>query len=264
MGSLVAPGVAGSGDLSLVGGVEAASLAGGRETVRASAGGAGELSVPVRGDLSAFDPGDYDVIIDFSVPAQALACARTAADLGKGAVIGTTGLPADAAGKLREAAARAAIVLAPNASLGMNAVFGVLGHLATALGGGFDVEVVETHHAGKRDAPSGTAARLAEIVCRSRGMDHRERVSLGRTPPGGARRAGEVAIHSVRGGAVVGQHEVRFISALEEVRIAHEAFSREAFVSGALAAARFVAGAPAGLYDMLDVLGLAPGGGPEP
>ena len=260
MGSRVARAIAASDDLSLVGGVEAS----GHDMTGRSLCGLRDgavLEVPVRPRLSDLEPSSYDVIVDFSVPAQALACARAAAAAeAKGLVIGTTGLSVEEIGEIRRASERCAIVLAPNASVGMNVLFGLVRRTSEILDRTYDVEIVETHHSAKRDAPSGTAARLAEIVCEARGLDPRGDVSVGRSGRDAVRRAGEVGVHSVRGGAVVGQHVVRFISDLEEITVAHEAFSRDAFAGGAAAAARFVARQPPGLYDMLDVLALKGGG----
>jgi 4-hydroxy-tetrahydrodipicolinate reductase len=196
------------------------------------------------------------LLAELGLRSQAVACAEAVRASGKGLVGGTTGLSADEDAVVRAASATCPVVLAPNASIGANVLFGIVADLARALGDTFDVEIVETHHRAKKDAPSGTATTLADIVCRARGLDAGLGVTHGRSGREAARKKAEVGIHSVRGGSIVGQHTVRFISDVEELAVSHEAFSRAAFASGAAAAARFVVGRAPGLYDMLDVLGL--------
>lgn len=258
MGRLAAEAIAASDDLAVAAGVESP----GHETVGRTLRlprGASVVEVPVRGAIGEFDAGAFDVIVDFSTPAQAVACAEYARASGKGLVVGTTGLSAAEEAVVRAASVACAVVIAPNASVGANVLFGMVADLARALGDAFDVEIVETHHRAKKDAPSGTASALADIVCRARGLDPGSGVTRGRSGGEAARRKAEVGVHSVRGGAIVGQHTVRFISDIEELSVSHEAFSRAAFAGGAAAAARFAAGRAPGLYDMLDVLGLRRG-----
>jgi 4-hydroxy-tetrahydrodipicolinate reductase len=258
MGSLAADAIASADGLSVAAGLEAP----GHPTVGGSVRvppGAGGSDVPVRGSFADLDPSSYDVIVDFSTPDQTAACARAALAGRKGLVVGTTGLPDACLEAVGATAGVCPVVVAPNASLGANLLFGVVGELAGALGRDFDVEIVETHHRAKRDAPSGTAARIAEIVRRARGAAAGAGVRHGRSGPDARREPGEVGIHSVRGGSVVGRHEVRFTSDVEEITVSHEAFARAAFASGAAAAARFVAGRAPGLYRMRDVLGLRGG-----
>ncbi|MBM3307426.1 MAG: 4-hydroxy-tetrahydrodipicolinate reductase [Candidatus Eisenbacteria bacterium] len=255
MGSLAAEAVAAAADLALVGGVESPAHACAGGSVRVPRGGDG-IDVPVRGALGEFDAASYDVIVDFSTPAQSAACAGVACAAGKGLVVGTTGLSGPERAAVEAAAGTCAVVLAPNASVGANVLFGLVEALAAALPPGFDVEIVEAHHRAKRDAPSGTALRLGEIVCRGRGLEPGEALRFGRSGVAAARGEGEVGIHSLRGGSIVGRHSVRFVSELEELTVRHEAFTRLAFAGGAAAAARFVASRGPGLYDMLDVLGL--------
>jgi 4-hydroxy-tetrahydrodipicolinate reductase len=255
MGSLAAEAIAASGDLVLVAGVESPGHEMAGKALRLLHGAAG-FEVPVRGAISEFAAGSFDVVVDFSTPAQAAACAEAVRASGKGLVVGTTGLSAAEDAAVRAASATCPVVIAPNASIGANVLFGIVADLARALGDAFDVEIVETHHRAKRDAPSGTAGTLADIVCRVRGLDPALAVTRGRSGSQAARKKTEVGVHSVRGGSVVGQHAVRFISDVEEIAVSHEAFSRAAFASGAAAAARFVADRAPGLYDMLDVLGL--------
>lgn len=255
MGRLAAEAIAASGDLTLVAGVESPDHEMVGKTLCLPSGGS-RVEVPIGRGIGEFEAGSFDVVVDFSTPAQAAACAAAARVSGKGLVVGTTGLSAGEDAVVRAAAAECPVVLAPNASIGANVLFGVVADLAKTLGDAFDVEIVEAHHRGKKDAPSGTAAALADIVCRARGTDPGLAVTQGRSGPGAARKTGEICVHSVRAGAIVGQHAVRFVSDIEELTVSHEAFSRLAFAGGAAAAARFVAGRAPGLYDMLDVLGL--------
>lgn len=257
MGALAAEAIAAADDLTLAAGVESPGHEMVGKTLRLPRG-ASVVEVPVRGAVGEFDAGSFDVIVDFSAPPQAVACAEAVRALGKGLVVGTTGLTAAEDAAVRAASATCPVVLAPNASVGASVLFGIVADLAGALGGAFDVEIVETHHRAKRDAPSGTASALADIVCRARGLDPASCVTHGRSGPAARRRDAEVGVHAVRGGAIAGQHTVRFISDTEELTVSHEAFSRAAFASGAAAAARFVAGRAPGLYDMTDVLGPRP------
>jgi 4-hydroxy-tetrahydrodipicolinate reductase len=260
MGSLAADAIAAAGDLNVAAGLEAPGHPAVGRTVLVTSGRCG-ADVPVRGSFDDLDPSSYDVVVDFSTPVQAHECARAALARGKGLVVGTTGLSDAGLDAVRAAAVACPVVLAPNASLGANVLFGVVGRLAGALGREFDVEIVEAHHRAKKDAPSGTAVRIADLVCRARGAAAGEGVRHGRSGREAQRKPGEVGIHSVRGGSVVGRHEVRFTSDLEEITVGHEAFTRAAFASGAAAAARFVVGRAPGLYDMRDVLGLRDGEG---
>ncbi len=255
MGSMVAGLVTSTDDMSLAGGVEIAGHEDVGRTLEELACGAGE-DVPVRGSLNAFEDGSFDVLIDFSAPGQAVACAERASRAGKGIVIGTTGLSDVQMNTVRKAATRCPVVVAPNTTLGVNLLFALAGRLARALGDDFDVEIVESHHRNKKDAPSGTAMRLTEIVAAERGLDAAAAVRAGRDGLDADRGPGEIGVHSIRAGGIVGRHSLRFISPLESITLEHEAFSREAFARGALSAARFVIGMEPGLYDMIDVLGL--------
>ena len=255
MGSMVASAVVASGDLALVGGIEIPGHGEiGRKLCELWGSGDGELRVLT--SLGELDDGSFDVIVDFSTPAQAAACAEKASGAGKGLVVGTTGLAELQMAMLQEASRSCPIVLAPNTSVGVNLLFGLTARVAAALGDDFDVEIVEAHHRAKKDAPSGTAAKLVEIISTARDLDPRAAARLGRSGLDAARGPGEIGVHSIRAGAIVGRHSVRFISPLETVTLGHEAASREAFARGAVHAARFVHGRPPGLYDMSDVLGL--------
>jgi len=202
-------------------------------------------------------PGSFDVLVDFSTPEQSLACAAFAADAGVALVVATTGLADEQTKGLVRAAERVAVVHASNTSVGANVLFALLENAGRALGDDFDIEIVETHHRGKKDAPSGTALKAAGVLAEARGADPNSVVRAGREGADVPRTPGEIGIHSVRGGAVAGRHVVNFMSDLETLAVEHVALSRRAFAVGAVRAAVFAASAAPGRYDMRDVLGLA-------
>ena len=197
-----------------------------------------------------------DCLIDFTRPEGTLKHLAVAANMGKPAVIGTTGF--DAAGKaaIAEAARRIPIVFAPNMAVGVNAVFRLLDVAARILSEGYDVEVIEAHHRFKADAPSGTALRMGEIVARALGRDLDECAIYGRQGVTGERKAETIGFSTIRGGDVVGDHTVLFAGIGERIEITHKSGSRMPYALGALRAARFLAGREPGLFDMQDVLGL--------
>lgn len=216
--------------------------------------GVSPLCVNVATDLEAICAAE--VLIDFTdhtaVPQHAEAAVRH----GKGMVIGTTGLNAEETAAVHAAAKQIPIVWAPNMSLGVNLLFELVQQAARALGLDYDAEIVETHHRHKRDAPSGTALHLAKGVALGRGQDLKQVACYGREGITGERPRGEIGIHAVRAGGVVGDHIVSFSSEAEVVELSHRAMSRDTFALGALRAARWVAGRTPGLYGMKDVLGL--------
>jgi 4-hydroxy-tetrahydrodipicolinate reductase len=197
-----------------------------------------------------------DVVIDFTTPAASLAHAELAAALGKALVIGTTGLDKEQAAALEEAAERTPIVWAPNMSLGVNLLLGLVEQVAARLGDDFDIEIVEMHHRHKVDAPSGTALALGRAAAAGRAIDldrHGQRSRDGVTGP---RRDGDIGFATLRGGDVVGDHTVIFAGLGERLELSHRASSRQIFARGAVRAACWVAGKPPKLYDIKDVLGL--------
>lgn len=219
------------------------------------AAGIGELGVAITTDMEAAIK-DCDVAIDFTTPASTVAAAALAGKHGKSMVIGTTGLSASDTDIIREAAAQAPTVLAPNMSLGVNLLFALVKQAAIALQG-YDIEIVEKHHRHKKDAPSGTAIRLAEKIAEGAGLDLDQAAIHGRSGITDERPAGQLGIHAVRAGDIVGEHNVLFATQGERVELAHAASSRECFAMGALRAATWVLGQKPGLYDMQDMLGLA-------
>ncbi len=198
------------------------------------------------------------VFIDFSLPEATPAVLAAAVASGKPLVLGTTGHDAAAREAITAAARQTPIVFASNFSVGVNALFWLTRRAAAILGPEFDLEVIETHHRLKKDAPSGTARRLAEILAEARELSYERDTRHGRAGNVGARAPGEIGVHAVRGGDVVGEHTILFAGPAERLELTHRAGSRELFALGALRAARWVAepGRAPGLYDMEDVLGL--------
>lgn len=254
MGRRITAAVADSADTRLCAAVDAAGnpLLGQDIGVLAEGAPAG---VAVTSDLTA-GVRAADAVIDFSLPASLEATVAACREARKPLVTGITGLSQAQIETLRQAAADIPVVFAPNMSVGVNLMFKVAGQVAKVLGDSFDVEIVETHHRFKRDAPSGTAKRLAEVIAESLGLDLDKVACYGREGLSGERPRDQIAIHAVRSGDVVGEHTVVFGALGERFEITHRAHSRDTFARGAVVAARFVAAAKPGLYDMQDVLGL--------
>ena len=209
-----------------------------------------------QGDDVAKEIGGCDVLVDFSHASATEGICQACLEAGKPIVIGTTGHSEQERHLLLNAAKSLPIVWAPNFSVGVNTLFWLTRKAAEMLGEDFDLEIVETHHRLKKDAPSGTAKRLGEILCEARGFDYAKNVAHGREGLVGGRPSAEIGIHSIRGGDVVGDHTVIFAGRGERLELTHKASSRETFAIGALRAALWVIGRPSGLYSMEDVLGL--------
>ncbi len=197
-----------------------------------------------------------DAVIDFTHATATAEIAAACAAAGKPLIIGTTGHDDAQRSAIISHADRIPIVFAPNFSVGVNTLFWLTRKATDILGADFDLEVVEMHHRHKKDAPSGTARRLAEILAEARELDYAHDVCHGREGMVGARTTTEIGMHSLRGGDVVGDHTVIFATDGERVELSHKASSRDTFANGALRAARWAVSQPAGLYDMQDVLGL--------
>jgi 4-hydroxy-tetrahydrodipicolinate reductase len=197
-----------------------------------------------------------DVVIDFSSHSATPAIAALCAAHKKGMVVGTTGHSDEGRTQIANCQTQIPIVMSANFSTGVNTLFWLTRKAAEILGPGFDLEVVEMHHRLKRDAPSGTAKTLAEILATVRQQQLGKVARYGRSGIVGERTAEEIGLHSVRGGDVVGDHTVIFAGVGERVELTHKASTRETFANGALRAAQWVVNQKPGLYDMQDVLGL--------
>jgi len=197
---------------------------------------------------------EADVVIDFSSPEASLQHAALAAKTGTAIVIGTTGLTVAQEDILRAASATAPIVYCANTSVGVTLLTQLVEQVAAQLTNGWDIEILETHHHHKVDAPSGTALALGKAAARGRKVDLDSVSDMVRKGQTGARRAGDIGFAVLRGGDVAGEHSVIFYGESERVEITHRANDRVIFARGALRAARFAALAANGFYDMTDVL----------
>ncbi len=195
-----------------------------------------------------------DVLIDFSSPPGTMARLAEAVEKGCALVIGTTGLTGVQRAEIEKAAKQIPILMAPNMSVGMNLMFRLAGEAAAALGDDYDVEIVEAHHRFKKDAPSGTALRLADEIARATGRDLAKDAVYGRHGRDAQRKPGEIGVHAVRAGDIVGDHTVVFSTLGERIELTHRAHTRDTFARGALRAARFVAKKRPNLYTMNEIL----------
>lgn len=216
--------------------------------------GIGRTGVTVAGGLEQVVD-DFDVVIDFTVPAATIGHLQLCRSRGKRMVIGTTGLSDDQKAVIRHTGDDIGIVFAPNMSAGVNLCFKLL-EIAARVMEGADIEIIEAHHRHKVDAPSGTALRMGEVVADTLGRDLKEVAVFGREGQTGARRPETIGFETIRAGDVVGEHTVWFALDGERVEITHKASSRLTFANGAARAARWIMEQPDGVYDMQDVLGL--------
>ena len=245
----------GDGDIDIAGGVECE----GHPDLGRDIGqliGVGDLGVKLADNIEdVIDLGD--VVVEFSSsPQVALEHLDAAVKHGKAMVIGTTGYSSDEMDKLKSLASQIPCVQTPNMSVGVNVLFKIVGEVASILGRGYDIEITEVHHRFKKDAPSGTAAKLAQIIADSLERDLEKVGVYGRKGIVGQRTDAEIGVHALRGGDIVGDHTVMFATTGERVEIKHQAQSRDAFAQGAIRAIKFIADKPKGLYDMADVLGI--------
>lgn len=215
--------------------------------------GRGKVGVLLQNNLKkVMDVGE--VIIDFTHPEATLSHLKIAREGHKAMVIGTTGFSAPQISEVKNLAKDIPCVLSPNMSVGVNLLFRIANQAAKVLGDDYDMEIVESHHCHKKDAPSGTAKKLAEVVAEARGWDLSEVAVYGRQGMPGERPKESIGIHAVRGGDIVGDHTVIFAGPAERIELTHRAHSRDTFAWGAMRAARFLATASPGLYSMQDIL----------
>lgn len=215
------------------------------------------------GTIDAGEPLDAinscDAVIDFTHADATLLALEKCVELGKIIVIGTTGHSSDVRKKISEASKKIPVIFSPNYSVGVNTLFWLTKKAAEILGPDYDAEVIEIHHRLKKDAPSGTARRLVEVLDEAYGLDYEKDTRHGRVGMPGERTRNEVGVHAVRGGDVVGDHTVLLAAPGDRLELIHRASSRETFARGALRAALWARDTmknQAGLYDMQDVLGL--------
>jgi 4-hydroxy-tetrahydrodipicolinate reductase len=196
------------------------------------------------------------VLIEFTRPSVTLNHLKIAAEKGLAVVVGTTGFTDAEIAVIAETAKKIPVVQSYNMSVGMNLLFALVEEAAAKLGTAYDVEIIEAHHRMKKDAPSGTAIRLGEGVARAWGKKLSDIAVNGREGLVGERSVGEIGFHAVRGGDIVGDHTVLFAGPGERLELTHRVHSRDTLAQGALIAAKWLIGKPAGLYDMWDVLNL--------
>jgi len=217
--------------------------------------GCGKSGVLITSDLSPLlDRGA--VVIDFSAPEATLNHFRIVAQHRRAMVIGTTGLAGSALEELTSLAGQVPCVFSPNMSVGVNLLYKVIAEMAKTLGDGYDIEVIEAHHRLKKDAPSGTALKIAEVLAKAVNRDLDKVGVYARKGLTGERTPQEIGIQTIRAGDIVGDHTILFGGLGERIEVTHRASSRDTFARGALRAAQWVVAQPPGLYDMMDVLGL--------
>ena len=217
--------------------------------------GTGQLGVTIAATLeSVVDQGD--VLIDFTSPQATLENVKTAVTRSLAMVIGTTGIAGDMLEEVEDLAGKIPCVMAPNMSVGVNVMFKIAGEMARILGEDYDMEILEVHHRQKKDAPSGTAIRLAQILADTQGRDLEKIGVYERKGIIGKRTDEEIGIQTWRAGDITGEHTVMFGGIGERLELIHRAHNRDNFARGAVRAAVWVTKQPKGLYDMQDVLGL--------
>jgi 4-hydroxy-tetrahydrodipicolinate reductase len=200
-----------------------------------------------------------DVVIDFTRPDFSADVATECARARRALVSGTTGMNTSQRARFQSAAEQVPVLWAPNMSIGVNLLLAALEQVASRIGDDYDAEIVEAHHRHKVDAPSGTALALGEVLAAVRGEPLAALAEHGHAASG-PRQRGRIGFHSIRAGEIVGEHDVRLVSAGEEIRLGHRAFSRDAFASGALRAAAWLHGRKAGFYGIRDLLDLPKAG----
>ena len=253
MGGHIIRGLLADGGFTLAGATERPGFPPGQDA--AASAGLPPTGVPVSSDFVAAIA-NAQVVVDFTSFEASVGHAEACAARGVALVIGSTGFTKEARARVEAASKKIPVVLAPNMSVGVNVLFALVNEAARILGEAYDVEIVEMHHKKKKDAPSGTAMRLAEVAAAALDRDPAKDLAFSRHGMVGERPPREIGVQTLRGGDVVGDHTVYFVGEGERLELTHRATSRDQFAQGAVRAARWVVGKPAGLYDMADVLGL--------
>ena len=249
--------------IGVINGTEGVELAGATEhgdhpSIGKDAGevaGVGRLGVKITRDFGRAI-GKADAVIDFTSPDATMEHLEVARQKKVPMVIGATGFSHSQRDKMKTLGKKMGIMAAPNMSVGINVLLKVVADMAQLLGDGYDIEIIDAHHRHKKDAPSGTALRLGEVIANSLQRKLEDVAVYERHGIIGERRAGEIGIQTIRAGDIVGDHTVLFGGPGERIEVTHRAHSRDTFASGAVRAARWLVGQPEGLYDMQDVLGL--------
>ncbi|HKE61953.1 MAG TPA: 4-hydroxy-tetrahydrodipicolinate reductase [Nitrospira sp.] len=240
--------------LTLAGAIEGK----GHQALGADAGeiaGCGKAGIRITEDLTALLK-EGEVVIDFSTPDATLNHLRAASQHRRAMVIGTTGLSASEFEELRSMTRHIPCVCSPNMSVGVNLIYKVIGEMAKTLGDEYDIEIIEAHHRLKKDAPSGTALKIAEVLAKAAKRDLNQVGVYARKGLIGERKTQEIGIQTIRAGDIIGDHTILFGGMGERIEVTHRASSRDTFARGALRAAGWVVKQQPGLYDMMDVLNL--------
>ena len=240
--------------LTLAGAIEGK----GHQALGADAGeiaGCGKAGIRITEDLTALLK-EGEVVIDFSTPDATLNHLRAASQHRRAMVIGTTGLSASEFEELRSVTRHIPCVCSPNMSVGVNLIYKVIGEMAKTLGDEYDIEIIEAHHRLKKDAPSGTALKIAEVLAKAAKRDLNQVGVYARKGLIGERKTQEIGIQTIRAGDIIGDHTILFGGMGERIEVTHRASSRDTFARGALRAAGWVVKQQPGLYDMMDVLNL--------
>ena len=197
---------------------------------------------------------EADQIVEFTNPKVSLQHLKTVSKDNKTMIVGTTGFSVKEIDEMKELAQNIPFLFSPNMSLGVNLLFKLVADAAVSLGDGYDIEIIESHHRFKKDAPSGTAKKIAQEIARVKNI-HLEDVAIyGREGMTGERKSGEIAIHSIRGGDIAGEHTVIFTALGERLELIHKAHSRDTFAHGTIQAIKYMQDKPVGFYEMKDVL----------
>ena len=253
MGKMIIQACSKDSEIKIVAGIEQS----GNPSIGKDAGetaGVGSLGAVIVDDLAKVVK-DCDLVIDFTSPAVTLKNLEICRQNRKKMVIGATGFKPAEIEAVKKAGQSIAVVQSPNMSIGVNLLFKVVADMTKALSD-YDIEIVEAHHNQKKDAPSGTAEKLAQVVAEVRNKSLEETGVYGRKGIVGARKKGELGVHAVRGGDIVGDHTVLFAGEGERIEVKHQAHSRMTFAAGAVKAARFLTGKDKGFFTMKEVLGL--------
>ncbi len=255
MGRLLVAMISSTEDLTLTAAIEQS----GHAHIGTDAGelaGLGKIGVIIGDDLASVLP-ELDVLIDFTIAGATAKHLDLCRQAGTSMVIGTTGMSDADQARLRETGQDIGIVFSSNYSLGINALFRLVEMVTEMFGDSVDIEIIETHHRHKVDAPSGTALALGERIAKTLGHQFKDTAVFGRHGMTGERNRATIGFHAVRAGDIVGEHRVIFAGVGERLEITHQAHTRANFAEGALRAARWVRSQPAGVYDMMDVLGIS-------
>jgi 4-hydroxy-tetrahydrodipicolinate reductase len=197
-----------------------------------------------------------DVVVDFTNPDASIKSLSICKSYKKPIVIGTTGFSEKQISMIEDYSKTIPVIFSPNMALGVNLLFELVKQVSSVLDDNYDIEIIETHHRYKKDSPSGTANKIAEVIARERGIKLEERAVYARFGNTGPRKEGEIGIHAVRAGNINGEHTIIFNSLGERLELTHKAYGREAFAEGTIKAIHFILGKLAGLYTMKDVLNL--------